>query len=87
MPPSSRPLLLTGGGVAEGAVNACVCVCVWVLLTVNGRVCVFVCLYDAFFQMDDYDSNETEEFVRNRTRKHIYTLRMLVMIFVFLLLA
>jgi len=49
MPPSSRPLLLTGGGVAEGAVNACVCVCVWVLLTVNGRLCVFVCLYDAFF--------------------------------------
>jgi len=51
-------------------------------------VCVFlyVCMM-LFFQMDDYDSNETEEFVRNRTRKHIYTLRMLVMIFVFLLLA
>lgn len=53
----------------------------WVLLTVNERVCG---CFMAFFQMDDYDSNETEEFVRNRTRKHIYTLRKLVMSFVFL---
>lgn len=67
--------------------HVCQCVCVNVGVCVGGWVVLGESLVVCVYWMAEYryDSNETEEFVRNRTRKHIYTLRMLVLYFLFFL--